>query len=70
MTLDEYLKLNEMSVREFARLIDRPHQTVSRWVRGENDISLRDAYRVLVVTDGVVCPTDFMKEYEERSMLH
>lgn len=70
MTLREYLQLHDMSVREFARLISKDHKTVVNWITGNTDISLRDAYKVLSITDGYVCPHDFIEEYEKRASTH
>tara|TARA_S200002703_G_scaffold126560_2_gene113061 strand:- start:1289 stop:1501 length:213 start_codon:yes stop_codon:yes gene_type:complete len=70
MTLREYLEMTDTSLREFARLINKPRSTVQRWISGENDISLRDAYKVLLFTDGYVCPHDFMEEIEKRESTH
>lgn len=70
MTLREYLEMTDTSLREFARLINKPSSTVQRWISGENDISLRDAYKVLLFTDGYVCPHDFMEEIEKRESTH
>ena len=70
MTLREYLQQNDMSYRQFARLVNRNHTTVLRWITGETEIGLRDAYRVLVITDGKVCPHDVVEEYEIRENIH
>ena len=70
MTLREYLEMTDTSLREFARLIDKPSTTVFRWINGDTDISVRDAYKVLLITDGYVCPHDFMEEIEKRESTH
>lgn len=70
MTLREYLQLHDMSARQFARLMERDHKTVVRWLNGTSEIGLRDAYKVLVITDGYVCPHDFIEEYENRVNTH
>lgn len=70
MTLREYLIEHDLTTREFSRLVDRPHRTVVKWVTGETDISLRDAYRVLLITDGNVSPHDFLDEYVIRDSTH
>jgi len=70
MTLIEYLKMNDMSVRDFAKLANVSKSTVQRWLTSSSDISLRDAYKVLSITDGFVCPHDFIEEYEKRASTH
>ena len=70
MTLHEYLLEHQISQREFARLVNRSHKTVNNWVSGKTDISLKDAYCVLLVTDGYVCPHDFLEQAEARERAH
>lgn len=70
MTLREYLQMTDMTLRDFAKLLNKDHTTVYRWIKGETDISLRDAYKVLLITDGYVCPHDFMEEIEKRESTH
>jgi hypothetical protein len=43
---------------------------VVKWVTGETDITLRDAFNVLLITDGYVSPHDFLEEIEIRDKAH
>ena len=70
MTLREYLLQNDLSTQQFANLLNRPHRTVVKWVTGETDITLRDAFNVLLITDGYVSPHDFLEEMEIRDKAH
>lgn len=70
MTLKDYLLEHDLSSRQFAILINKSHPTVLRWITGETEISLRDSYKVLAVTDGLVCPHDFINEMETRESAH
>lgn len=59
MQLHAWLKKEEMSVAAFARLIDKPFQTVWRWLRRGRtpDKDLRKLVRD--VTRGEVKPSDW-----------
>ena len=70
MTLQYYLLENNISIREFAKLMDKPHNTVFRWVNGITEIPLREAYKVLIITDGIVCPHDFIQQYSYKDSIH
>ena len=70
MTLKDYLLEHDLSSRQFAILMNKSHPTVLRWITGETEISLRDSYKVLVVTDGLVCPHDFIDEMDSRDFAH
>lgn len=70
MTLREYLETNDISYDEFAKMMGCGRSTIYRWVSGESDITVRDAYKVLWVTDGFVCPHDFIEEIHLRESSH
>jgi len=54
MTLDEYLKLNSVSFRGFAKLVSVDHSAIFRYAKGKATPSLKVALKIVEVTEGMV----------------
>tara|TARA_Y100000114_G_C11641472_1_gene269513 strand:- start:77 stop:301 length:225 start_codon:yes stop_codon:yes gene_type:complete len=71
MRLDEYIKKNHKSIREFSAKVGLKHRNVEMWGRGERLPRPFDAKKIIEATNGVVDGSDFYSariEYLEKEM--
>ena len=59
MRLDEYIKQNHKSIREFSAKVGLKHRNVEMWGRGERLPRPFDAKKIIEATNGVVDGSDF-----------
>ncbi len=62
MKLDQYLKDNRLTDKEFGARIGRGQSSVTRLRRGETLPDWETARRISVETGGLVMPNDFLPE--------
>jgi len=59
MRLSEYLRVNEVTLADFAGQVGRSAATISRIARGVNDPDAETLRQIVRATNGAVTPNDF-----------
>ena len=60
MTLEEYLKLNNLSLDDFAAKMGTRRLTVQRWIQGEFMPQRRHLEKIVKITGGKVTANSFL----------